>query len=80
MNDTTAWALIVAELGYTVVHVMTYIITLNFWNNYNPYYIGMFVAEELPNIFNFAICASAVVDNYLPTLYGPAITPDTAHF
>ena len=79
MNSNTAWALIVAELGYTVVHILTYVITLNFWNNYNPYYLAMFVAEELPNLFNFLICGSAVLDNWLPSVY-TTVASDAALF
>ena len=66
-----------AELGYTIVHCLTYVITLQFWNNYNPYYIAMFVAEEIPNLFNFAICGAAILDNWLAA-NNSSIAADTA--
>ena len=66
LRHTTALALIVAEICYTIVHTATYIVTLQFWNTFHIFYILMYVLEELPNAFNFVICMASFLDNVLP--------------
>jgi len=66
MITSTAIALILAEIGYTVVHTMTYMITLQFWNNFNIFYIAMYILEEIPNIYNLVVCTCSFVDQYVP--------------
>ena len=66
MNTSTASGLIVAQVGYTIVHILTFAITLQFWNGWNIYYLIMFVAEEIPNVYNFLVCICVFIDFYLP--------------
>ena len=66
MITSTAIALIVACGGYTLVHTLTYMITLQFWNDFNFLYIVMYVLEEIPNIYNLIVCSCSFVDQYVP--------------
>ena len=66
LNTTTSLGLIVAEIGYSFVHTFTFMITLKMWNSFNIYYLIMYVAEETPNFYNFLVCASVFLDQYLP--------------
>ena len=77
LNTSTAMGLMIAEGGYTIVHILTYSFTLNYWNQGNLYYVAMFIAEEIPNVFNFFICACSYLDARVPA---SAIATSTSHF
>ena len=60
MNLNTARILIVAQLGFIFVHTLTYAISLRLWNAFNVFYLVIYIAEELPNFFNFVITFAVV--------------------
>ena len=62
MSSETARVLIVAEMCFVLVHSATYIFSLRLWNAGNIFYILIFIAEELPNLFNLIITFAAVAD------------------
>ena len=66
MSSDTARILIVAELCFVLVHTLTYAISLRLWNAFNIFYVGIFIAEELPNLFNLIITLAAIADEVVP--------------
>ena len=66
MTSDTARILIVAEMCFVLVHTLTYAISLRLWNAFNVFYVGIFIAEELPNLFNLIISFAAIADQVLP--------------
>lgn len=53
LNSSAARILIIGQVGFVLVHTTMYMIGLRFWNVVTPYYMLMYVLEEIPNAYNF---------------------------
>ena len=65
MTSDTARILIVAEVCFAFVHTLTYAVSLRLWNALNIFYVGIYIAEELPNLFNLIISFAAIADTVI---------------
>ena len=66
MAPDTSRILIVAALCFVLVHTLTYAISLRLWSAFNVFYVGIYIAEELPNLFNLIITFASIADEVLP--------------
>jgi len=66
LNSSAARILIIGQVGFVLVHTTMYMIGLRFWNVVTPYYMLMYVLEEIPNAYNFLLCISASFDYLVP--------------
>lgn len=67
ISDNTARILIVGQIGYILVHTSIYLIGLRFWNVVTPYYVLMWLLEEIPNAYNLLVCACSQIDPLIPS-------------
>ena len=66
LESKVAQNLIVAQVCFFFVHTLMYMLPLKLWNSFSFEYMLMYVAEEIPNTFNFIICLSALIDQLIP--------------
>ena len=62
LPSNTAFVAIICCLGYTVWHTITYLVGLKLFNVFTPYFIIMYILEEIPNAYNLILCVAAIWD------------------
>lgn len=67
VSGDAARILIVGQISYSVVHTSIYMFGLRFWNVATPYFILMWLLEEIPNAYNLAICIASQIDPAIPS-------------
>ena len=66
MSDLTAIGLLTAQFGFIFTHTFTFLITVQFWANFNPLYMATWFLQEIPNAFAMMLCFAAITDKFLP--------------
>ena len=55
--------LFVAQICYTMMHILTYTITLELWGSFNWYFIVLFCLQEIPNVYGMIMVFFSWLDD-----------------
>ena len=64
ITDQALKGLLVMQVCYVAIHTTVYIVTLNFWRNFNGWYLFMYIIQEIPNLYALVLCGATFLDKY----------------